>query len=321
MCCDGGVTGFEDRPENRYGPGSGAAPAVSAAEVRALLTVAVDVAQAAAAHVRTRRPQVFGGPGGGHPGRGAAGDGGAVRAKSTPTDPVTVVDTESEDLVRSMLARLRPDDAVLGEEAGGAAALPGAVRWVVDPIDGTVNFLYGIPAYAVSLAAQIDGRSVAGAVVDVAGRRLYTATAGGGAHVTDDDGTVTPLRVTGVSDPAVALVATGFGYERSRRVRQGRVIAELLPQVRDIRRIGAGALDLCMVAAGQVDAHFEHGLSPWDWAAGALIAGEAGAVVHVPGPDSTSGEGAVTLAAAPGVAAALRRILEQAGGLDPIPAD
>ncbi|GAA4815650.1 inositol monophosphatase family protein [Tomitella cavernea] len=311
------MTGFEDRPENRYGPGSGAVPAVSTAEVRELLTVAVDVAQAAAAHVRARRPQVFGGPGRGYPAGGVE----AVRAKSTPTDPVTVVDTEAEDLVRSMLARLRPDDAVLGEEAGGGAARPGTVRWVVDPIDGTVNFLYGIPAYAVSLAAQVDGRSVAGAVVDVAGRRLYTATAGGGAHVTDDDGTVAPLQVTGVSDPAVALVATGFGYERSRRVRQGRVIAELLPQVRDIRRIGAGALDLCMVAAGQVDAHFEHGLSPWDWAAGALIAGEAGAVVHVPGPDSTSGEGAVTLAAAPGVAAALRRILEQAGGLDPIPAD
>ncbi|WP_372497894.1 inositol monophosphatase family protein [Tomitella fengzijianii] len=303
-----------DRPENRYGPGSGEAPAIDGAGAQELLTVAVDVAQAAAAHVRGRRPEVFGGPGGGPRG------GGAVRAKSTPTDPVTVVDTESEDLVRSMLARLRPGDTVLGEEAGGGAARPGAVRWVVDPIDGTVNFLYGIPAYAVSLAAQIDGRSVAGAVVDVAGRRLYSATAGGGAHVTEADGTVSPLQVTGVTDPAVALVATGFGYERSRRVRQGRVIAELLPQVRDIRRIGAGALDLCMVADGQVDAHFEHGLSPWDWAAGALIAGEAGAVVHVPGPDSTSGEGAVTLAAAPGIATALRRILDRAGGLDPIPA-
>jgi len=315
VCCDGRVSGFVDRPENRYGPGADARTGDGAdADPPALLAVAVEVAQAAAAHVRARRPEVFRGP-------GPRSADGAVRAKSTPTDPVTVVDTESEDLVRSMLARLRPRDVILGEEAGGAAAAPGQVRWVVDPIDGTVNFLYGIPAYAVSLAAQIDGRSVAGAVVDVAGGCLYSACAGGGAHLTTADGTVTPLRANGVTDPALALVATGFGYERERRVRQGRIIAELLPQVRDIRRIGAGALDLCMVAAGFVDAHFEHGLSPWDWAAGALIAGEAGAVVRVPGPESTSGEGAVTLAAAPGIAEALLRILGDAGGLDPIPVE
>ncbi len=313
VCCDGRVSGFVDRPENRYGPGADTRAGDGAdADPPALLTVAVEVAQAAAAHVRARRPEVFSGP-------GPQSADGAVRAKSTPTDPVTVVDTESEDLVRSMLARLRPGDVILGEEAGGAAARPGQVRWVVDPIDGTVNFLYGIPAYAVSLAAQVDGRSVAGAVVDVSGGRLYSACEGGGAHLTLPDGTVLPLRANRVADPALALVATGFGYERERRVRQGRIIAELLPQVRDIRRIGAGALDLCMVAAGLVDAHFEHGLSPWDWAAGALIAGEAGAVVHVPGPDSSSGEGAVTLASAPGIADALRRILADAGGLDPIP--
>ncbi len=313
MCCDGRVNGYPDSPQLRYGPdGSGRPPAppVPAEEARALLAVAVEVAGSAAGLVRRRRPEVFDAEGA---------SAGAVRAKSTPTDPVTVVDTESESLVREMLARLRPGDAVLGEEAGGAAAAPGAVRWIVDPIDGTVNFLYGIPVYAVSLAAQVDGRTVAGVVADVAGRRLYTAAAGCGAHVQEADGSVAPLRVNRVDDPGLALVATGFGYERERRERQGRIIAGLLPQVRDIRRIGAGALDLCMVAAGQVDAHFEHGLSPWDWAAGALIAGEAGAVVRVPGPDSPAADGAVTLAAAPGIAESLAGILGGVGGLDAIP--
>lgn len=309
------VTGIVERPENHYGPGrSGADGVMPAAGVDAqeLLAVAVEVAQSAAELVRRRRREVFGLAGG----DAAAG---AVQAKSTPTDPVTIVDTESEELVRSMLARLRPGDAILGEEGGGATARSGGVRWVVDPIDGTVNFLYGIPVYAVSLAAQVDGRSIAGVVVDVVPWRTYAAAAGGGATVTEADGTVTPLRAGELTDPALALVATGFGYERERRIRQGRIIAELLPQVRDIRRIGAGALDLCMVAAGVVDAHFEHGLSPWDWAAGALIAGEAGARVRVPDADSSSAQGQVTLAAAPGIADELTAMFARIGGLDPIP--
>lgn len=320
MCCDRGVSDAEVRsdqnPDNRYG-GADSRPAPAGVDAPALLAVALEVSVAAAALVRARRMEVFGPLGGSD--LAAAED--AVQSKSTPTDPVTVVDTESEDLVRRMLARLRPQDAILGEEQGGGLETPDGVRWVVDPIDGTVNFLYGIPAYAVSLAAQVDGRSVAGVVVDVARGLVYAASVGGGATVTDPDGVVTPLRATGLQDPALALVATGFGYERERRQAQGRLIAELLPRVRDIRRVGAAALDLCMVASGGVDAHFEHGLSPWDWAAGALIAAEAGAVVRVPDADSRSADGQVTLALAPGIADALTAVFEDLDGLRPIPLD
>ncbi|WP_024796843.1 inositol monophosphatase family protein [Tomitella biformata] len=308
----------EDRsdknPANHYG-GADPRPAPAGIDTEALLGVALEVALAAAELVRTRRMAVFGPLGGSD----AGADDDAVQSKSTPTDPVTVVDTESEELVRAMLARLRPADAILGEEQGGVLASADGVRWVVDPIDGTVNFLYGIPAYAVSLAAQVGGRSVAGVVVDVARRLVYAARVGGGSTVTDADGTVTVLRATALRDPALALVATGFGYERERRVAQGRLIAGLLPQVRDIRRVGAAALDLCMVAAGAVDAHFEHGLSPWDWAAGALIAAEAGAIVRVPDANSRSADGQVTLAMAPGVADALTGLFEELNGLRAIP--
>lgn len=282
---------------------------------RALRDVAVRVAVAAAAHVAARRPEVFAAVGHAAVEASAAG---AVATKSTPTDPVTVVDTEAEEVVRGLLARLRPGDAVLGEEGGGDGRTDG-IRWVVDPIDGTVNFLYGIPAYAVSVAAQRDGVSVAGAVVDVAGGAVYSAAQGHGATVHEADGSVHALRCTTVTEVSMSLLATGFGYAPGRRRRQGELIAALLPRVRDIRRIGSAALDLCMVASGRVDAHFEHGLSPWDWAAGSLVAREAGAVVRVPSPSSSSSDGEVTVAAAPGVAAALDAVLAEIGALDRIP--
>lgn len=280
-----------------------------------LSEVAVAVVAEAARRVAARRVEVFGanafdGAGGARP------DG--VETKSTPTDPVTVVDTETERFVRERLAELRPEDTVLGEEFGGDRGEAGAVRWIVDPIDGTVNFLYGVPAYAVSLGAQIDGVSVAGAVADVVHGTVYAAERGGGAREIAPDGTVRELRANPITDPGLALVATGFGYARERREKQGRVLAELLPAVRDVRRIGSAALDLCMVAAGRADAHYEHGLSPWDWAAGALIAQEAGAVVIVPGPDSASADGALTFAAAPGIADSLIELLRSAGGLEPL---
>lgn len=280
-----------------------------------LAEIAVDIAREAAGSVAARRREVFA------VSAFAAGTGGqAVSTKSTPTDPVTVVDTETEEAIRGRLSRLRPGDVILGEEQGGGAVptSPGQVRWVVDPIDGTVNFLYGVPAYSVSIAAQIDGVSVAGAVADVVSGSVFTAYAGGGARELGADGAVRALRANPVSDPGLALVATGFGYESDRRRTQGRILGALLPQVRDVRRIGSAALDLCMVAAGRVDAHYEHGLSPWDWAAGSLIAAEAGAEVLVPGPDSTSADGALTFAAAPNVAGALRGLLADAGGLGPI---
>lgn len=293
-----------------YGPG----PAAAHPDAPALAAVAVEVAEAAAQLVRRRRAEVFGA------GDGPAAAAEAVQSKSTPTDPVTVVDTECEAAIRAHLARLRPGDTVLGEELGGADGAPdGAVQWVVDPIDGTVNFMYGIPAYAVSLAAQIDGRTVAGAVIDVAGGETFTAVAGAGATVTGADGKARRLGASAQTDPALALVATGFAYRAERRVRQGALIAALLPQVRDIRRVGAAALDLCMVAAGRVDAHFEHGLSPWDWAAGALIAAEAGARVWVPGTGSGADAGAVTVALAPGLAGPLLGVLDRAGALAAIP--
>lgn len=305
---------FEDHPAVRALSESDLAP--GSVDPDALRAMAVSVAVEAAARVRARRAEVFASVG--HPaGEDAAGSG-AVETKSTLTDPVTVVDTETETLIRARLAELRPGDAFLGEE-GGRDGGPEGVRWVVDPIDGTVNFLYGIPAYAISVAAQIDGVSVAGVVVDVAAGAVYCAGRGRGATLTEADGTVHRLRCTAVTEVSMSLLATGFGYAQARRRRQGELIAELLPHVRDIRRIGSAALDLCMVAAGRVDAHYEHGLSPWDWAAGSLIAEEAGAVVRLPSPESSGTDGDVTVAAAPGVATALDAVLAGIGALDPIP--
>lgn len=269
-----------------------------------LLEVAEQLVGEAADFVRRRRGEIFG-----------AGPAVAMRSKSSPTDPVTVADIETEQFVRDRLAQLRPGDQVLGEEGGGSAS-GGAVRWVVDPIDGTVNFLYGIPAYAVSLAAQVDGVSVAGAVADVAGNQIYSAATGLGAHISEAGGR-RRLRCSNAGELSMTLLGTGFGYAPARRGAQAALLAHLLPMVRDVRRLGSAALDLCMVAAGRLDAHYEHGLNEWDWAAGALIAAEAGAVVVLPGVDD---EGAgLLLAAAPGVAGHLIEALDRLGGLRPIP--
>ncbi len=242
-----------------------------------------------------------------------------VATKSTPTDPVTVVDTETEALLRRRLAELRPGEPVLGEEGGGPGPSAGGagVVWVLDPIDGTVNFVYGLPAYSVSVAAQVRGQSVAGAVADVAGGDTYSAALGRGADVRGA-GESRPLCCSTVKDLSMALVGTGFGYSPARRAAQAQLLAGLLPVVRDVRRIGSAALDLCMVAAGRLDAHYEHGLHVWDWAAGALIAAEAGAVVTLPTADVAHGA-ALCLAAAPGVAESLREAIDRLGGLSPLP--
>ena len=278
-----------------------------------LRTTAETLVAEAAVFVRRRRAEVFGA-------EGIESSSGVVQTKSSPTDPVTVVDTETESFIRDRLTRLRPGDAVLGEEGGGSGDVGGSepdlVTWVVDPIDGTVNFMYDLPAYAVSVAAQIGGVSVAGAVADVVGGRIYSAAAGLGARVTDPRGTV-GLRCTEVSELSLALLGTGFGYSPRRRAVQAALLARLLPAVRDVRRIGSAALDLCMVAAGRLDAYYEHGTKPWDYAAGALIAAEAGARVVLPGPEIDSGD--VCVAAAPGVADALIAILQREGGWAAIP--
>ncbi|WP_369797898.1 inositol monophosphatase family protein [Nocardia sp. BMG111209] len=288
-------------------------PAVATpAEVADLRRAAVALARTAADHVRARRPEVFA------TATGAQRD--AVQSKSTPTDPVTIVDTESEELIRALLSRSRPADSVLGEEGGGTlGADPDATVWVVDPIDGTVNFMYGIPAYAVSVAAMRDGRSLAGAVVDVAGGVTYSAGLGAGATATGPDGVTVTLRCTDVRSIEMTLLATGFGYGAARRARQGRLIAEVLPHVRDIRRIGSAALDLCMVAAGRVDAHYEHGLNTWDWAAGGLIAAEAGARLVLPPAGTVARTGELVVAAAPGIADQLIDLFDRLGVSDPIP--
>jgi myo-inositol-1(or 4)-monophosphatase len=277
--------------------------------------VAETLAGEAAAFVRRRRAEVFGAD------AGTDGDA-AVQTKTTPTDPVTVVDTETERLLRDRLAQLRSGDAILGEEIGGptdpVGAAAGAVTWVLDPIDGTVNFVYGIPSYSVSVAAQIEGVSVAGAVADVVGGRLYSAATGLGAHVIDAEGT-RALRCSAVDDLSLALVGTGFAYSTRRRTVQAELVSKILPVVRDVRRIGSAALDLCMVAAGRLDAYYEHGLHVWDSAAGALIAAEAGARVVLPEPRDPERNAALVVAAAPGIADQLLAALAQFDGLAPIP--
>lgn len=236
---------------------------------------------------------------------------GAVQTKSTETDVVTAGDRAAERLVRERLAQLRPDDAVLGEEEGGQADLSG-LRWVIDPIDGTVNYLYGYPWYAVSLAAQLDGVSIAGAVVEPVSGRVWSAARGGGADV---DGT--PLRASNCDRLDLALVGTGFAYDVRRRSAQAAAVGRLLGEVRDLRRSGVASLDLCAVAAGWLDAFYEVGLKRWDWAAGVLIAEEAGATVRLPTAEPTDGLGAeAVVCAAPGVADKLTDALVRAGAAD-----
>lgn len=238
----------------------------------------------------------------------------AESTKSSPTDVVTAADTAVEALLRRLLGELRPDDPVIGEETGGTVGEAGnGVVWVVDPIDGTVNYLRGLGWYAVSVAAVRGGVTVAGAVAEPVSGRLWSAAAGAGATC---DGR--SLRVSALTDVTRALVGTGFAYQPARRAAQARMVAGLLPAVGDIRRAGSAALDGCAVAAGWLDAYVEHGIKWWDWAASALIAAEAGAVVRVPGPPGTSppqdGLGADgVLMAAPGVAAAVADLLRANG--------
>jgi len=203
--------------------------------------------------------------------------------KSSPTDVVTAMDTASERLLRERLAALRPDDGLLGEEDGRTSGTSG-LSWVVDPIDGTVNYLYGLRSYAVSVAV-VEGEPdpstwtiLAGAVVDPSLGETFSAARDGGAWLSDATGT-RRLRAEPGPELGQALVATGFSYDAGRRAEQAMVLGALLPRVRDVRRIGSAALDLCAVAAGRVDAYYERGLNPWDMAGGWLVAHEAGALV------------------------------------------
>jgi myo-inositol-1(or 4)-monophosphatase len=225
-----------------------------------------------------------------------------VDTKTSATDVVTAADTAAERLARRLLAQWRPGEPVLGEEEGGAGATDG-LCWVVDPIDGTVNYLYGLPWYAVSVAVQRDGQSLAGAVAQPAAGRLWSAARGCGA---DCDGAA--VQVSGATQLELSLIGTGFSYRSQRRARQAAMVAGMLPRIRDLRRTGSAALDLCSVASGWLDGFLEHGLHRWDWAAGALIAAEAGAVVRLPERGSD-----VVLAAAPGIVDSLAELATQYG--------
>lgn len=226
-----------------------------------LLEIAATIARRAAALAQQRRR-----------------DGVEVAAsKSTISDIVTRADREAEDLIRDAIAAARPRDGFLGEESGAEPGSSG-LTWVVDPIDGTVNYFYGIPAYAVSIAV-VEGEpdpasweTLAGVVVNPALGEVFTASAGGGARLNGE-----PIHVNDDVELPLALVGTGFAYDAATRSQQAEFVARLISEVRDVRRIGAASLDLCSVAAGRLDAYFERGLNPWDHAAGALIAHEAGA--------------------------------------------
>jgi len=236
--------------------------------------------------------------------------------KSSSIDPVTEVDIAAERHLRERLAALRPDDAVLGEE-GDATTGTSGITWVLDPIDGTVNYLYGIPHYSVSVAAVSGGADPvrwtmeAGAVHEAATGVLYSAARGLGATKQAPGRDPERLEPRPGTELARTLLGTGFQYIAERRALQGAVAARLLPQVRDIRRLGSCALDLCYVADGQLDAYYEHGLNAWDFAAGALIAREAG--VRVEGWDGEPPDPTFLVAALPETFDALHRALDEAG--------
>jgi myo-inositol-1(or 4)-monophosphatase len=267
------------------------------ADPEELLAVAVDVARQAAALAVALRVDGIG----------------EVGTKSTATDLVTAADRAVERLIVELLRDRRPGDEVLGEEYGGGPAErmgarqalapdPDRVRWVVDPIDGTVNYVYGLPHYAVSVAAEVHGASVAGVVVNAPTGEEWTAVRGCGAW---RDGH--RLVCSQVADLGRALVATGCGSDAARRAHQAAVLPDLLPRVRDVRRFGAASIDLCFAAEARVDAYFEKGLNAWDHAAGGLVAVESGLLVTglrgaPPGP-------AMVLAAPPALHPALHALL------------
>ncbi|HEX7462872.1 MAG TPA: inositol monophosphatase family protein [Dermatophilaceae bacterium] len=271
--------------------------ALSESLLRELEDLAVSAARAAGRFIVDDRPHVLG----------------VVDTKSSINDIVTVMDQQSEALLRRHLLGARPDDAILGEEDGPSDGTSG-ITWVIDPIDGTVNYLYEIPAYCVSVAAVIGDTAtpgkwqpVAGAICNPLTGEIFHARLGSGAHLLVGDAD-RAISVNGVEVLLQSLVATGFGYLPQVRARQGQVVAAILPEIRDIRRAGSAALDLCAVARGTVDAYYESGLNPWDLAAGWIIATEAGALVT--GLDERGPGEAAVVAAGPGIHASLVSLLE-----------
>lgn len=256
---------------------------------RELLETALEAAREAGALLRDGRPD----------------DLGVAATKSSPVDVVTEMDTASEKLIVELVSGRRPDDGYLGEEGASSAGTSG-IRWVVDPLDGTVNYLYGLPSWAVSIAAEENGRAVVGVVAVPARGETFHAVAGEGAYLNGRRIACRPAPA-----PGQALVCTGFNYVQQVREHQAEVVRELLPRVRDIRRGGAAAVDLCDVACGRLDAFYERGLHPWDMAAGVLIAREAGALAG--GRPGLEPSGELTVTAVPGAFEPLQSLLEELG--------
>jgi myo-inositol-1(or 4)-monophosphatase len=208
-----------------------------------------------------------------------------ISAKSTPTDLVSEADHDAEHLIRERILAARPDDAILGEEGGDTRGTSG-IRWVVDPLDGTVNFLFGIPQWAVSIAAEDEQGTLIGVVYDPERDELFSAQRGGTPTL---DGR--PITASTKQDMATAMIGTGFGYDAEVRRAQAAVVARLLPDVRDVRRFGAAAIDLAWTACGRLDAYYEHGLNDWDLAAGGLICACAGLEIRPLAPIGPSNPG------------------------------
>jgi myo-inositol-1(or 4)-monophosphatase len=257
---------------------------VSAHDTTTLLSLATDLAREAGALALDMRLGVA-----------------VVLAKSSPTDVVTAADHAVEEQLVERLRRARPADGLLGEEFGSVDGTSG-LTWVIDPIDGTVNYLYGIPQWGVSIGVEDGDGAVVGVVYDPAKDELWQAVRGQGSTLNGR-----PLRCSTVTSLDQALVGTGFGYDSRRRAAQSKALPDLLPRVRDIRRLGAGSLDLCSVAAGRLDGYYEQSLSPWDLSAGTLIAREAGALVT--GLRGKPPSYDLVVAAGPGVHAQLHDLL------------
>jgi myo-inositol-1(or 4)-monophosphatase len=292
-------------------------PRVSAPDPRELLALAEQTATAAATLLAQegarQRPEV-------------------AATKSSLTDVVTEMDRRAEQLITERILAARPGDSILAEEGGetDGAAGPGAARWIIDPLDGTVNYLYGLADWSVSIAAEVDGVIVAGVVAIPLRGETYLAARGHGATVRTATGQTTAAgrnggttdSTTGGASPVLrcnrgvplarALVGTGFGYLSARRRIQGEVVSALLPRIRDIRRGGSAAVDLCSVAAGRLDAFYERGLNYWDYAAGGLIAEEAGA--HLTGLAGRPASPSFNVAAGPGL---YEELIEALTALDP----
>ncbi|MFG3093984.1 inositol monophosphatase family protein [Streptomyces sp. NPDC048202] len=230
--------------------------------------------------------------------------------KSSPVDVVTEMDLAAEKLIVDLISARRPDDGFLGEEGASSEGTSG-VRWVIDPLDGTVNYLYGLPTWAVSIAAEVDGETVAGVVAAPMRGETYQAVLGGGAWATGAWEGERPLACRPAAPLDQALVSTGFNYVTEVRARQAEIAARLIPLVRDIRRGGSAAIDLCDLACGRLDGYYERGLNPWDVAAGDLIAREAGAMTG--GRPGERPSGVLTLAGTPSVFEPLQRLLGDFG--------